>query len=151
MTMQRTSSAAYDKLNEHRRRFESLPTVLIQDPARVCAYCIGPDRLAAFATTPATWARLDDSTVTFVIPDGDVIDEVPSFLRVPELRPSVLIRYARGRVSFFLSNEELQSFRIEQPQASLGDDTISFIIPKGTELIEELPALRRALLQSNTQ
>lgn len=52
--------------------------------------------LAEFRTTPAAWASLNDSTVSFVIPDGEIIDEVPSFLRTPEVEPSVLIRYQRG-------------------------------------------------------
>jgi hypothetical protein len=108
--------------------------------------------LAEFRTTPATWARLNDTTVSFVIPDGEVIDEVPSFLRAPEVEPSVLIRYSRSQSSYFLTFEDLQRFAVTQPTDSLNTaDSISFIVPRGTELIEELPALRRALLQSHTQ
>lgn len=147
-----TSDTTYDKLNEHRRTFDTLPNVLIQDPARGRAYYIRSDDLAEFRTTPETWTQLNDTTVTFVIPDGEVIDEVPSFLRAPELEPSVLIRYVRGRSSFFLTFEELQRFSIEQPTESINTtDSVSFVVPRGTELIEELPSLRRALLQSHTQ
>lgn len=147
-----TSDATYDKLNEHRRVFDTLPNILIQDPARGTAYFVKAEELAEFRTTPATWARLNDTTVSFVIPDGEVIDEVPSFLRVPEVEPSVLIRYSRSQSSYFLTFEDLQRFAVTQPTDSLHtSDSISFIVPRGTELIEELPALRRALLQSNTQ
>ncbi|MGH3938741.1 MAG: hypothetical protein ACRDTG_08900 [Pseudonocardiaceae bacterium] len=148
-----TSDATYyDKLNEHRRSFDTLPNVLIQDPARKRAYFIKAEELTGFRTTPATWARLNDATVSFVIPDGEVIDEVPSFLRTPEAEPSVLIRYSHSRSSYFLTFEDLQRFAVTQPTESLDTaDSISFIIPRGTELIEELPALRRALLQSHTQ
>lgn len=150
--MMSTSDTTYDKLNEHRRIFDTLPNVLIQDPARGRAYFVKADELANFATTPATWARLNDATVSFVIPDGEVIDEVPSFLRTPGAEPSVLIRYSRSRSSFFLTFEDLQRFAVTQPTESLNTaDSISFILPRGTELIEELPALRRALLQSQTQ
>lgn len=147
-----TSDINYDKFNEHRRTFDTLPNVLIQDPARGTAYYIRAEELAEFQATPETWARLDDTTVTFAIPDGDVIDEVPSFLRAPELDPSVLIRYARGKSAYFLTFEDLQKFTVEQPTGSLDvTDSISFVVPRGTELIEELPTLRRALLQSHTQ
>ncbi|MGH3831282.1 MAG: hypothetical protein ACRDRS_12695 [Pseudonocardiaceae bacterium] len=146
-----TSDATYEKLNEHRRVFDTLPNVLIQDPARSRAYFVKTDELAKFRTTPETWARLNDATVSFVIPDGEVIDEVPSFLRTPGAEPSVLIRYSRSRSSFFLTFEDLQRFTVTQPTASLNAaDSISFIVPRGAELIEELPALRRALLQTST-
>jgi len=147
-----TADATYDKLNEHRRIFDTLPNVLIQDPARERAYFIKAEDLAEFHTTPATWASLNDSTVSFVIPDGEIIDEVPSFLRTPEVEPSVLIRYQRGQSSFFLTFADLQKFSVTQPTESLDTaDSISFVVPRGTELIEELPMLRRALLQSHTQ
>jgi hypothetical protein len=147
-----TAETTYDKLNEHRRTFDTLPNVLIQDPARGIAYYIKAEDLAEFRTTPATWGRLDDSTVSFVISDGEVIDEVPSFLRTPEIEPSVLIRYSRNQSSYFLTFEDLKKFSVTQPTETLNTtDTISFIVPRGTELIEELPTLRRALLQSHTQ
>lgn len=147
-----TTEAGYDKLNEHRRIFERLPDVLIQDPPRDCSYFIESNDLAAFRSTPETWACVNDTTVSFVIPDGEVIDEVPSFLRNPELKPSVLIRYSRAQSSYFLTFEDLQRFKVIQTNEPLNtDDSISFVIPRGTELIEEIPALRRALLQSHTQ
>src|SRR5437588_176842 len=97
-----TIERPYDKRNEHRRLFQNLPNVLIQDPARNRAYWIPTHELEAFRASPETWARLDDTTVSFVIPDGEVIDEVPSFLRVPDTEPSVLIRYSRGQAAYFL-------------------------------------------------
>lgn len=147
-----TTQVGYDKRDEHRRTFETLPNVLIQDPARECAYFLTAESLLKYRSTVETWSRVNDSTVSLVIPDGEVIDEVPSFLRNPELEPSVLIRYSREQSSFFLTFEELQQYKVNQPTESLNtSDSISFIIPRGTELIEELPTLRRALLQSHTQ
>ena len=141
----------FKKADEFRRIFATLPNVLIQDPARGCAYYIPAKELGAFEATPETWGRIDDSTVTFVIPNGGLVDEVPPYLRNPELHPSVLIRFGQYEGSYFLSFDELQRFRTAQPRESLDDNQISFIVPAGTELIEELPALRRAMLQSNTQ
>ncbi len=149
-----TSSAthpAYDKAHEHLRSFPVLPNVLVQDPARGAAYYIPAVELDDYEATIDTWARLDDSTVTFVIPDGDLIDEVPPSLRIPELMPSVLIRYTRAQKSYFLTHEDLQRFRVAQPKEAFDAESISFIVPRGTELIEELPLMRRALLQSGTQ
>ena len=146
-----SSAPVVKKAEEYRREFPELPNVVIQDPARDCAYYLNTEQLARFEATADTWMKLDETTVTFVIPDGDMIDEVPPYLRFPELRPSVLIRYARGESAYFLSFNDLQEFKIQQPRESFDPQSISFIIPRGTEMIEELPALRRALLQSNTQ
>ncbi len=130
-----TPDATYDKLNEHRRVFDKLPDILIQDPVRGRAYFVKAEELVEFRTTPATWVRLNDTTVSFVIPDGEVIDEVPSFLRTPEAEPSVLIRYSRSQSSYFLTFEDLQRFAVTQPTESLNaSDLISFIVPRGTEL-----------------
>ena len=146
-----SGAAVLRKTEEYRRSFEVLPNVLIQDPARRCAYYIKADQLEAFRATTATWSSLDDRTVQFVIPGDDLVDEVPPFLRAPDVEPSVLIRYARGKAAYFLRFEDLQAFRIAQPTRSFDPDCISFIIPRGLEMIEELPSLRRALLQGNTQ
>ena len=141
----------FKSAEDFRRIFTEIPSVLIQDPARECAYSITASQLQEHEVKPETWARLDDSTVTFVIPNGDLVDEIPAYLRNPELDPSVLVRFGQGKNAFFLSFDELQQYKIAQPDSSFDDEQVSFIIPRGTELIEELPALRRALLQSNTQ
>jgi hypothetical protein len=151
MTSPSATRPAYDKAHEHLRSFPVLPNVLVQDPARGCAYYIPAVQLADFESTVATWNRLDDTTVTFVIPDSDLIDEVPPSLRAPELNPSILIRYMRGQKAYFLTHEDLQRFRVSQPTEPFDPESISFIMPRGTELIEELPLMRRALLQSGTQ
>ena len=146
-----TQAVQYDKLNEFRREFTELPNVLLQDPARGCSYFVDASELKKYEASIDTWAKVDDSTVTFVIPDNELIDEVPPFLRNPELHPSVLIRYAKKQTSYFLSFDDLQKFKAPLPQVTGDGAWVSFIIPRGTELIEELPSMRRALLQSGTQ
>ena len=141
----------FKKAEEYRRIFDTLPNVLIQDPARNCAYNIQSSDLEKHEVTVETWSKVNDGTVTFLIPNGELIDEVPASLRNPELQPSVLIRFGQGRSAFFLTFEELQAYKQPQLEVAASEDQISFIIPRGTELIEELPALRKALLQSNTQ
>lgn len=151
VTIASVAGTGYDKAREHERRFVTLPNVLVQDPARGCAYWLTASDLEQYVASADTWASLNDSTVTFVIPDGDLVDEVPPSLRTPELKPSVLIRYVRGEKAYFLTHEQLQQFRVEQPSEPFDPGSISFILPRGTELIEELPLMRRALLQSGTQ
>jgi hypothetical protein len=51
-----TAAAMYDKLNEHRRIFNTLPSTLIQDMARGRVYYIRAEDLAEFSTIPASWA-----------------------------------------------------------------------------------------------
>lgn len=140
----------YDKSTEDQRVFERLPDVLVQDAARQCAYLIPAAEMEQYRAGPDVWARLDDSTVTFVIPDGESIDEIPSFLRNPELDPSVLIRYSRGKAAYFLTFDQLNRYHTSQPTTP-DSGRISFILPRGTELIDELPSLRRALMQTQTQ
>lgn len=141
---------AYDKANEFRREFHYLPNVLVQDPQRECAYYIKAEYLSAYETDKETWPRLNDGTVTFVIPNGEIVDEVPPYLRNPEAETSVLLKYFHGKTSYFMSLSDLEKFCIEQPKTYFDDKSISFILPRGTELVEEIPGLRRALLQSNT-
>lgn len=129
-----------------------LPNVLVQDPVRECAYHLTAEQLGPFTATAERFFKMDDSTVTFVIPGGnELIDDVPPYLRNPELNPSILIRHPAGEKAYFLTFEELQVFKVPQPTEASAAGWVSFIIPKGTELIEELPALRRALMQTSTK
>ena len=131
--------------------FEELPEVLIQDPLAVCAYHVPAEELAKFRAGADVWAKVGPGTVTFVLPSGDMIEEVPPFRQVAEEAPSVLIQFPRGEASYFLTAEDLLEYRIPQPQEYWeGFTGVSFVIPRSTELIEQLPALRRAALQSST-
>lgn len=134
---------------EFRRTFDALPDVLIQDAVRACAYMIPAGELAKYETTTETWTKVDESTVTFVIPDDALVEEVPPFLREPASEPSVLVQYRRRRTAYFLTFEQLSAHRVDQPkQIPDSPSIVTFIIPFGLELIEELPAIRAALLQS---
>lgn len=133
------------------RVFEDIPDVLIQDPARGCAYHIPRDRLESFTAGPDIWAKVGPGTVTFAIPSGDVLEDVPPFMQNADIEPSVLIQFPKQQKSFFLEYAELVSFKIPQPDRYPdGFEGISFVIPRGLEFIEQLPAVRRATLQSGT-
>ena len=124
----------------------SAPTVLIQDPSRRANYLIPGDRLAEHAATAATWTSMPRDTVTFVVPDEDsLIVDIPPYLREPGVDPAVLIQHPAADAAFFLTYEELRDFETD---ATAPDHDISFAMPVGMELIEELPAMMRGLLQS---
>jgi hypothetical protein len=148
MTMAARSVA---KEKVFKKAFSALPEILIQDPIHECAYHIPTDRLREYQTGPEVWAQLTPDTVTFVVPGVADIEEVPPFFASPDNEPSVLIQFPTDESSYLLSWEELQKFQIAQPtQYWDGFDGVSFVLPRGLELIEQLPAVRRAFLQSGT-
>jgi hypothetical protein len=124
-----------------------LPDVLIQDPVRHTAYLVPAPELARHEVTPEVWPMIDGGTVTFVIPGGEAVEEMPPFRQSPDLEPSVLIQHQAAARAYYLTFDELQNYRCEEPTAGKGYG-ISFVIPNSTELIEELPALRAAVLQT---
>ncbi|MBV9141504.1 MAG: hypothetical protein JO115_11400 [Pseudonocardiales bacterium] len=89
---------------------------------------------------------IDGGTVTFVIPGGDAVEEMPPFRQQADLDPSVLIQHQAAGKAYHLTFDQLQTYRTAESVA--GRYGISFVIPHSTELIEELPALRAALLQT---
>ena len=134
-----------------KKTFSTLPDILIQDPLHECAYHIPAARLADYHTGPDVWAQLTSDAVVFVIPGADEIEEVPPFFASSGNEPSVLVQFPAGSSSYLLSWEDLQTFQIEQPTEYWeGFDGVSFVLPRGMELIEQLPAVRRAMLQSGT-
>jgi hypothetical protein len=134
-----------------KKAFSSLPDILIQDPIHECAYLIPSERLREFETGPDMWTRLTPDTVTFVIPGIDAIEEIPPFSAAPENQPSVLIQFPVDQSSYLLPWDEMQAFQIAQPTEYADNfEGVSFVLPRGMELIEQLPAVRRAMLQSGT-
>ncbi|MGH8998832.1 MAG: hypothetical protein ACRDY7_05515, partial [Acidimicrobiia bacterium] len=69
-----------------RTLFTELPDVLIQDPIRSSSYLISAAELAVHVVTSDVWPRIDGGTVTFVIPGGDAVEEMPPFRQEPDLR-----------------------------------------------------------------
>jgi len=72
---------------------------------------------------------------------------MPPFRQVADLEPSVLIQHRAAERSYYLDFTALQAYRINGPGAGLTYG-ISFVIPRSTELFEELPALRASVLQT---
>ena len=133
------------------RVFAEVPDLLIQDPAHECAYLVPAFAVEDHSVSDSTWNDVDEGTVTFLIPDGNLFAEVPPFSQEQHEEPSVLVQFPRGSAAYFFSFAELQMYRIDQPtEYPDGFNGISFVIPRGTALIERLPATRRATLQSGT-
>lgn len=125
----------------------SAPDILIQDPANQCAYLIPGDVVYDYRVMPEDLIRIGAGAITFVIPEDNYFEEVPPYRSNPEVGVAVLIQYPAGEVSFYLTLDQLQIFKVEQPTEHEGYG-ISFVMPTGMELIEELPPLMRAMLQS---
>jgi hypothetical protein len=125
-----------------------LPDVLIQHPSQKTNYLIPGHELSKFVTSQKTWKLIDHGTVTFVVPDKKIAQEVPPYLRVPNPKPSILIQYPKEKASYFLTYSQLKQYKINRaPKKGSGYD-ISFLLPYGMELVEELPAMVAIPLQS---
>lgn len=128
-------------------RVLALPDVLVQDPVRKRNYFLPKERLASFAVQPDGLDKIGIGTVTFLIPNGEPLLTVPPFNVSPDAAPSVLIQHAAGKKSYYLTFDQLQEFVIDYEPGRSGYG-ISFVIPTGMELIEELPPLMKAALQT---
>ena len=138
------------KSTEHKRVFAALPAVLIQNPSKSCAYFLEASELARFQVNASDLVGMKPGTVTFSICGEELVDEVPPFNQDPGSTPDVLVRYLEDRTAYLIPASELAKFEIDQPEFSFGDHYVSFIMPSGMELVEEIPFLKRGMLQSNT-
>lgn len=137
-----------DKIQEESRIvFEQLPDILIQDPVNQCSYLLIADEMDKYEVNSSTWTQLDSNVVTFSIPSAEEVHEIPPFNSASDQEPSILIQYPDGETSYLLTHEQLQEFITEQPTEKAGYG-ISFVIPMGMEMIEELPAMMKSMLQS---
>ena len=127
--------------------YKELPSVLIQDPPTGHAYIIGSQELNAFELTADAFARIDDGVITFIIPDDELIETTPPFNSSGTKTPTVIIQALALNKSFLLSYEQLQLFRVSQPN-DYGGYGISFVIPSGNEFLEDLSPVQQAMLQS---
>jgi len=135
---------ANNKLDHDTMTFAYLPNIQIQDPKRQSTFYIPSENLKMFEITPETLAKVNSATVTFVIPDEDILEKVQPFVDPNEETPSILIQYRREQVSFFLTYNELKKFQVNLDLEIEENNTITFFIPFGWESIEELPSLRVA-------
>lgn len=124
-----------------------VPDVLVQHPTKQESYLIPGERLTEFAVGPETWSSFGSDVVTFVIADeADLLEEIPPVTREPGADLTLHIQDPVRESAYFLTSEQLAEFKAE---GEIGDYDISFVVPVGLELIEEMPALMRGLLQSS--
>jgi hypothetical protein len=128
-------------------QFDTLPDVLIQDAVRKVAYLIPAQKLVQYVIKPDDLLKMGPEVVTFVIPDEDILHVLPPFNACQSDKPPVHIQYPTGGTSYLLTFDQLQAFHVAQPKDPKGYG-ISFILPIGLELIEQLPSLMAAPLQS---
>lgn len=130
--------------------FEKTPTVLIQDPTRALDYIVtGEQLLEKYPVDATTWESFPDNTVTFRIPTGgDLFEDIPPYVRDADTRPSVLIQDPARENAFFISSEDLDQYAVDPSTVTSESYGISFIMPIGMELIEELPEVMKGPLQA---
>lgn len=127
--------------------YQEVPSVLIQDPLAGHAYVISSEELREFELTPVSLKSINDGVVTFVVPDDEFIETTPAFNASGSKTPSVIIQVLSVNKSFLLSYQQLQLFRVQQPN-DYGGYGISFVIPSGNEFLEDLSPVQQAMLQS---
>lgn len=120
-----------------------LPNVLILDPIRESTYYIPASELMKFRAAFDTPDIPGGDTVTFYIQQEHTFEVTQPFCSPDATNPSVLIQNRRDNASYFLSHESLQPFRVELPFALPNESSISFTIPIGGEIIQELSTIRR--------
>lgn len=104
------------------------PNILIEDAARNSAYYIPAEEMDAFKAGARTWVQVSANTVAFNIP-SDETDSVPPYTQNLDANPSVLIRFSAGKAAYFLTNDQLQNFKIP-PGTPSGDEVVRFVIPR---------------------
>jgi len=133
---------------EQTEAFVELPDVLIQDSKNAISYFIPSAKLCSFEIKSI---EQRENIITFSIPNGDLIDEVNDFPITNEIS-SVLINDPRRNIQYLITNEELKRFEIKtfEEMSQIVDNCLSFIIPTGDELIEDVPNLSPSMLQNST-
>lgn len=132
------------------KNFIDLPDVLIQDSKTATSYFISSEELWNFKTEVE---KELDNTVTFLV-HNDLLDEVNNSISNFE-NPSILIKNSQedSTYNFFISSEELKEFKITkfEQMTEITDNCLAFILPTGDELLEDIPNMSPAMLQSGTK
>lgn len=125
------------------------PVVLIQDVLNQRSYLLDGSDLEKHLLTKEMLSEIGNETVTYVIPEEtSFMDFMPPFMQVPSANPSVIIQHHSQEKSYFISSQDLIKYLTPQPRTHGDGYDVSFILPHGTELIEELPEMMKGLLQT---
>lgn len=124
------------------------PTILIQDPRNSRCYLLDAVDLNSYLLTKEKLMSLNAETITFVVPEDNLLDLTPPFSKNFTNTPSIIIQHHSQEKSYFIPTEELVKYLVQQPESLQDGYDVSFILPHGTELIEELPEMMKGLLQS---
>lgn len=125
-------------------------SLLVQDPARNCAYNVPYSDLENYVTKD--WTNVDEGTVTFIMANDELFNELAELSPVtPSKELSVLIQDPANSSSYYLGSDVLKTYKCSMPKSwdEIPQGVATFVVPKN-DLFEEMPALRRGLLQNNT-
>lgn len=134
--------------NVNQEVFTDLPDVLIQDSKLAISYYIEAKELGKYV---ADENMNLENTVTFVITQGELLDDV-NLTNSSYINQSVLIKHSKSNTQYYIPFNKLEDFKINAIDQieKIADGCITFILPTGDELLEDVPNLSRAMLQSNT-
>lgn len=132
-------------LNKHKEQstLDKLLDVYIQDPAKNCGYLITAETLV---NKHLSKDSVSGDYITFVIPDfKSITTAVPVFQQTYSETSAIRIHDLASKTDYIISRDELNGYIVELNE--FNPHGISFIMPIKSELIEELPAMARGLLQ----
>lgn len=125
---------------------EPLPDVYIQDPFHATGYYI-PARALRLLAGEGTRNIDRSQAVTFTLPGATLIDEFVDTSPPWSSTPDVLIRDMSSGEEFHLPFHQLQSFQVGQLEAH--PEAKTYTLPMPEALVAEMPAVVRALLQTD--
>jgi hypothetical protein len=121
--------------------------ICIQDPVSVATYLVDDADLAPFVTDPDDYGTAID--MLFVIPSGQLVQELPASRLSESMTPSIQITDPAGNRSWVIPFEKLQGFRVPVPPVD-SDDVVWFAMPTARDLIAAVPVFRKALVQHSS-
>jgi hypothetical protein len=125
--------------------------ILIQDPLHDCAFLVPGDEIGAYEVDREAAGRAPAGTVTFSVSGAAAVEEMPDAPDAPVEYPSVLIRYPDAEAAFLLSYDDLRQFEQEMHTdvAGFGPNYgIAYTLPYSRDLVQSMPAVQMARLQS---
>lgn len=121
--------------------------VYIQDPINNCGYLITGTELVKHFHVVESEAQNTIECITFAIPDADSLTSaVPTFNQSDKENCPIKVYDMATKSCFIIPRNILANYKVKLDE--FNPHGISFIMPIQSDLIEELPAMMRGLLQT---
>jgi hypothetical protein len=121
------------------REKDGVPSILIEDPKRQTTYFIPGKTLQNYLINNDSLPELTPGTVIFVLPNEQDNEQIQPFIDPEEESPSILIQDRVNEQGYYFDSQQLKDFEIDLSFEFDDTNTVTFIIPFGWDLIENLP------------